>query len=230
MRIDVDADLNKEDDDGFNVASVPARRSLTVGDVVTAGRPGFWSWAEVVRVEPRDGDRCEVVFRQVSRPEALARLALPPGPWEWRAVSPAEVARQVSPGAGADGRWGGAPEEVRRGLGLVAADGTVLLWSESGYGSPDLWSGDVRGGFGQLAHAIEMLPDLLSLAAVPGGTGHGFDGHDPRREPVSCLLASLTELANAQLPDGEVSAAYEHGRAALGEVQRLLRAAGLSDD
>lgn len=60
---------------------------------------------------------------------------MPLGPWTWTNVIPEDV-------PGFD------PETEPRGEALVAADGTWLCWSESGFGSPDLHPAvkDLPGG------------------------------------------------------------------------------------
>jgi len=65
--IDLPADLNMEDDEGRNVALLAdsSRADLSPGDVVVAGRAGFWSWSVVDDVS--DG---VVRFHQVSAREA----------------------------------------------------------------------------------------------------------------------------------------------------------------
>jgi hypothetical protein len=69
MGIELDADLNAEDDEGFDwsllsAAALPER--IEPGAVITAGRDGYWSWVRVVRVDP-DG---QVHFQQISAAEA----------------------------------------------------------------------------------------------------------------------------------------------------------------
>ncbi len=49
--IDLQADLNMVDDEGYTVALLPEGRSVTVGGVIAAGFPECWSWARVDRVE-----------------------------------------------------------------------------------------------------------------------------------------------------------------------------------
>lgn len=45
--IDLPADLNVEDDDGFHVAALPAGASIQPGQILVAGRVGGWAWALV---------------------------------------------------------------------------------------------------------------------------------------------------------------------------------------
>ena len=64
--IDLDADLNMEDDDGRNLARIPESGAQpSVGSVLVAGRPGFYSW--VVIDEVTDG---VAYFHQVSARQA----------------------------------------------------------------------------------------------------------------------------------------------------------------
>ena len=64
--IDLDADLNMEDDDGRNLTRVPQPGPKpSVGSVLVAGRPHFWSW--VVIDEVADG---VAYFHQVSAKQA----------------------------------------------------------------------------------------------------------------------------------------------------------------
>ncbi|MGE0796627.1 MAG: hypothetical protein AB7O29_14950 [Acidimicrobiia bacterium] len=48
--IDLPADLNMEDDEGRNLAMLPADKTIAAGDVAVAGVPGFWSWVIVDEV------------------------------------------------------------------------------------------------------------------------------------------------------------------------------------
>lgn len=69
--IDLPADLNMEDDDGRNVARLPASASFAAGDVAVAGFPGFWSWALIDEVT--DGF---VFFHRVTATEASRHAEL----------------------------------------------------------------------------------------------------------------------------------------------------------
>lgn len=69
VEIALTANLNNEDDEGLNWALLrdaadPA--AVVEGAVLTAGRPGFWSWVRIRRVDP-DG---QVHFEQISAEEA----------------------------------------------------------------------------------------------------------------------------------------------------------------
>jgi len=71
MDLELRADLNSEDDDGLNWALLrdavdPSK--IHRGAVVRAGSERFWSWVEVVAVDP-DG---QVHLRQLSRAELAA--------------------------------------------------------------------------------------------------------------------------------------------------------------
>lgn len=68
IQIDIDADLNLVDDDERNLARMPSNATgLKVGNVVVAGRPGFWSWVMIDEIS--EGT---VFFHQVSAREAAA--------------------------------------------------------------------------------------------------------------------------------------------------------------
>lgn len=69
--IDLPTDLNMEDDEGRNLACLPAGRAVAAGDVVVAGVPGFWSWSIVDEVA--DGF---VFFHRVSATEAAQHAEL----------------------------------------------------------------------------------------------------------------------------------------------------------
>jgi hypothetical protein len=67
--IDIEADLNVVDDQGRNVARLPAGRAhLEPGSIAVAGRPGFWSWVEIDEIDSE-----LVHFRQISAQQAAAR-------------------------------------------------------------------------------------------------------------------------------------------------------------
>lgn len=68
IHIDIDADLNMVDDADRNLARLPAGSRLKAGDVVAAGRPGFWSWVLVDEVAGGS-----VFFHQISGGEAAKR-------------------------------------------------------------------------------------------------------------------------------------------------------------
>ncbi|MGA4670133.1 hypothetical protein ACPCG0_10120 [Propionibacteriaceae bacterium Y1923] len=66
IQIDIDADLNMVDDEDRNMARLPKDTSLLrIGNVVVAGRPGFWSWAVIEEITDTS-----VFFRQISGTEA----------------------------------------------------------------------------------------------------------------------------------------------------------------
>jgi hypothetical protein len=68
LQIDIDADLNWVDDQDRNIAKVTgAATQYKPGDVVVAGRPGFWSWALISEV-----DAPWVYFRQIDARDAAA--------------------------------------------------------------------------------------------------------------------------------------------------------------
>lgn len=65
--IDLDADLNMEDDDGRNVATVAAGAARPeVGSALVAGRPTFWSWVVIDAIEENGDGSADVAFHQVS--------------------------------------------------------------------------------------------------------------------------------------------------------------------
>lgn len=66
--IDLPADLHMEDDEGRNVARLPEGKSVTVGAVVVAGFPGFWSWALIDEVAEDF-----VFFRRITAKQAAER-------------------------------------------------------------------------------------------------------------------------------------------------------------
>jgi hypothetical protein len=71
MKIDLPADLNREDDDGLGWALVSGadRPEIVRSDaVLRAGNEKFWSWVRVTAVDA-DG---QVHFRQISAAEAKA--------------------------------------------------------------------------------------------------------------------------------------------------------------
>ena len=77
MQIDLEADLNREDDEGRNWALLrDARDARTIrpGVVLRAGTPRFWSWVRIVVVDP-DG---QVHFQQISAEEAERSRRLTP--------------------------------------------------------------------------------------------------------------------------------------------------------
>lgn len=51
ITVDVPADLNFEDDDGFILARIPDTGAPRVGQALVAGGPGGWTWAVVHDVE-----------------------------------------------------------------------------------------------------------------------------------------------------------------------------------
>lgn len=70
--IDLRSDLNAEDDDGENWALLDNAADpavVTVGSVLVAGTPRFWS---VVRITAVDADG-QVHFRQLSNDDPAAR-------------------------------------------------------------------------------------------------------------------------------------------------------------
>ena len=74
MELDLQADLNAEDDEGFNwglVRNAANPGLLRRGAVLRAGSAASWSWIVVVRVDP-DG---QVHFRQISASEAKRKLS-----------------------------------------------------------------------------------------------------------------------------------------------------------
>jgi len=76
MKIDLQADLNREDDDGLGWALLSGadRPEIVLPDaVLRAGTEKFWSWVRVATVD----DDGQVHFRQISAAEAKAsgRLA-----------------------------------------------------------------------------------------------------------------------------------------------------------
>ena len=71
MKIDLRADLNREDDDGLGWALVSGadRPEIVRRDaVLRAGTEKFWSWVRVTTVD----DDGQVHFRQISAAEAKA--------------------------------------------------------------------------------------------------------------------------------------------------------------
>ena len=81
MTVDLElrADLNSEDDDGLNWAllgdALDASK-IQQGAVVRAGSERFWSWVEIIAVDP-DG---QVHFRQLSSAEVAAKACDRGGP------------------------------------------------------------------------------------------------------------------------------------------------------
>lgn len=71
IHIDLPADLNFVDDDGLNLAHVPAAGEPAAGAVLVAGTPTAWSWAVVADVA--DG---WVRFRPVTAREAARHGSL----------------------------------------------------------------------------------------------------------------------------------------------------------
>lgn len=51
IKIDVPADLNFEDDEGYVLARVPNSGAQAPGTVLVAGTAYLWTWARVVDVE-----------------------------------------------------------------------------------------------------------------------------------------------------------------------------------
>jgi len=69
IQIDIDADLNMVDDHDRNMARLPRDPSrFKVGDVVVAGRPGFWSWVLIEQITD-----LSVFFHQISAGEAASQ-------------------------------------------------------------------------------------------------------------------------------------------------------------
>ena len=69
MKIDLRADLNREDDDGLGWALVSGADQpelVRTDAVLRAGAKGFWSW---VRIDTVDDDG-QVHFRQITAAEA----------------------------------------------------------------------------------------------------------------------------------------------------------------
>lgn len=75
-KIDLQADLNSEDDDGYNWALLRQATDPSIvveGAVLVAGTERFWSWVRIRRVDP-DG---QVHFEQLEdgAPEAVVAAA-----------------------------------------------------------------------------------------------------------------------------------------------------------
>jgi hypothetical protein len=71
MKIDLPADLNREDDDGLGwalISGVDRPEIVRPGAVLRAGTERFWSWVRVTTVD----DDGQVHFRQVTAAEAKA--------------------------------------------------------------------------------------------------------------------------------------------------------------
>jgi len=71
MKIDLRADLNREDDDGLGwtlLSNADQPETVRPGAVLRAGTKKFWSWVRVTTVD-EDG---QVHFRQISVAEAKA--------------------------------------------------------------------------------------------------------------------------------------------------------------
>jgi hypothetical protein len=71
MRIDLPADLNREDDEGLGWALLSGAAhpdDVKPGAVLCAGTEGFWSWVRVTSID-EDG---QVHFCQISAAEAKA--------------------------------------------------------------------------------------------------------------------------------------------------------------
>lgn len=69
IQIDIDADLNMVDDDDRNMAPLPRHLAdLKPGQVLIAGRPGFWSWVQI-----DEATATSVFFHQISAREARLR-------------------------------------------------------------------------------------------------------------------------------------------------------------
>lgn len=99
-----------------------------------ADQLGDWDIATVRRDLTAQADRS---LDEQNRP-------IPPGPWTWR---------RVIPEAPTEFGW---PEETEEhGLALVAADGSWLVSSESGWGVPEIHSPEVKAA---LARAWLLVP------------------------------------------------------------------------
>lgn len=74
MKLDLDADLNCEDDEGLNWSVLSAaidQSKITPGAVLKAGRSGAWSW---VRIEAIDNSG-QVHFSQISAADAATEAS-----------------------------------------------------------------------------------------------------------------------------------------------------------
>lgn len=73
VKIDLRANLNNEDDEGYNWAllrDAADASGVVEGAVLVAGTPRFWSWVRIRRVDP-DG---QVHFEQLGDDIAEARV------------------------------------------------------------------------------------------------------------------------------------------------------------
>lgn len=71
--IDLDADLNMHDDDGRNLAVIPAGAIRpAAGSVLVAGRARFWSWVVVDTVHEEPSGTALAYFHQVSAKHAAS--------------------------------------------------------------------------------------------------------------------------------------------------------------
>jgi hypothetical protein len=71
IHIDLPADLNFEDDDGFLLARIPPSGAPVPGSVLIAGSPLAWTWALV-----KDIDDGWVRYSQISMDEAARHGSL----------------------------------------------------------------------------------------------------------------------------------------------------------
>lgn len=139
---------------------------------------------------------------------------LPPGPWSWTqsGVNPAEVYARESPQPGGTARDAWLREDDgSRGGGLVAADNTVLCWSEGGYGSPE-----VLGGYdGPVARALASVPQLLEQLADARAESSGWKLH------ADGYAETLLTLAGVEPADPHVSDATAAGWRVAAELAQL---------
>lgn len=71
--VDLDADLSMEDDDGHNIAAVPAGTPRPkVGSAIVAGRSKSWSWVVIDAGEENLDGTADVTFHQVSAKHAAS--------------------------------------------------------------------------------------------------------------------------------------------------------------
>jgi len=104
--------------------------------------------------------------------ELLALLSeLRPRPWRWQQITPRPSRLD--------------PEPKPTGTALVAADGTWLLWSEEGYGNPEVASAAVS----QMLAAADELLDHLDAQAT------GRSARCSSRSTARCTTTSTRRLA-----------------------------------
>lgn len=118
------------------------------GRLTRATSPGLLSLNLKTKaiVVPEDPGTMRRVLYITTEPDRV-----PPGPWTWQHVRPVDA-----PDRGPDDIVPASTGE--EGIALVAADDTWLLWSEGGYGTPELFNRAVEG----LVRKAWRVPHLVS--------------------------------------------------------------------